>query len=556
MQPAERCANCSKPATRTVNLPTFHASPWEGDEGRLFPGKDRILPVCSRECAKELTRDNKLKIAVQRENAKRARQVADAAAKAAKQRVVADYMETEQEEVAKVRNEQAALLTASSQLALGDGTRATDPTVPLTDMSALVRSTGAGLAVSRATTFEEVFAEDRRARRSAYDTATTDAERKRMRLNDKERAFGSTDILAITERRDALGRELDDLAWKAKQVQYGHGGGAVVFHGWARLPEGSEAYNELHSEWEAIREQHERLRQQYNAIVNQLDPLFAESNRLRKEWEAALAARSAAAISYRRWLEAEALWRLPTLEDQLKRHCLRCGTAIRSMITVMLDPHGPSELEEFCSADCRKNYRPLASEWFPRCDTCRKFFVVIQPDGTVDDTAGAVRAQREAIHPGTSFECGDVLYCSPLCLLAAPVDLDDWLPIDDEAWSRVLPVPHPRLTAAGRYADARRRVLDEAKRKAATLRHAAQAPPSAHEVVALPMHVESSAGRATVESAVAWLQEQLQHGEVPARETERAAQDHGISSRTLDRARHILQVRSYKRGRHWFWRLE
>jgi hypothetical protein len=563
MHSTEQCANCSKPATRTVNLPTFHTSPWQGEEGRLFPGKDRILPVCNRECAKQLTAGNKLKIAAQREGAKQAKQdaeaaaeAAQAAAKAARQRSVADYLEANQAEVARTWDEQAKLLNASRRLALGDGTRDTDPTVPLADMSALVRSTGAGLAVVCAKGFEEIFAEVRRTRRDAYDTANVNVKSKKTQLDTQNAALRAPHLVALKERSEALSRELDELERNANRRRHGYGHGVAIVKGWANLPEGSADYNKRRAEWDAIGEQHEALRQQYNAILDQLDLPFAESKRLSQEWEAARAALSAAAASYRHWLEAEALWRRPPLEEQLRRHCLRCGAAIGFMTTVMIDPHGTSELAEFCSADCRRNYDELASEWFPRCDTCMRFFLVIQPDGTVDDTAGAVRARREVINPITSFECKEVLYCSPPCLLASPVDLDDWLPVDDEAWRCVIPVPHPRMTAAGRYADARRRVLEEAKRKAVTLRQAAGTSPSAHGVAALPVHVEAKPSRTTVELAVAWLRERLQHGEVPARETEQAAQEGGIAPRTLDRAKRILAVRSYKRGRHWFWRVE
>jgi hypothetical protein len=352
---------------------------------------------------------------------------------------------------------------------------------------------------------------------------------------------------------------LDELEWRAKRLLKGDVMGNPIFPGLEKLGPNSPVYKRFHAELEGIREHHARRCLDYNALNDQLSGPFAEFERAQKEYDAALATRSAAAASYRRWLETEASWRMPSLENELKRHCLRCGTPVRFTTTVMLDRHGRSELEEFCSADCRKHYQPLASEWFPRCDTCRRFFVVIKPDGTVDDTVGAVRARREVIHPITSFECGDVYYCSPMCQFAAPVDLDDWLPVDDEAWSRVLPVPHPRLTAAGRYAEARRRALEDAKRRAATLRRAEQTPSRGHQAIALPVHIETAIGHSgggAMAAAVAWLREQLREGEVSARDTEQAAQQQGISSRTLDRARRVLGVRSHRRGRRWIWTLQ
>ena len=63
------------------------------------------------------------------------------------------------------------------------------------------------------------------------------------------------------------------------------------------------------------------------------------------------------------------------------------------------------------------------------------------------------------------------------------------------------------------------------------------------------------ADRSATGQATRWLRESLSDGPVPAEEVRQRANAAGVASRTLDRAKAVLEVKSAKVGTRWEWSL-
>jgi hypothetical protein len=98
---------------------------------------------------------------------------------------------------------------------------------------------------------------------------------------------------------------------------------------------------------------------------------------------------------------------------------------------------------------------PFLGSWFCQCSTCFRYFFT-----DAKCTAEAVAAVRET-HDSES------IFCSVPCMLAAPIDPDDWPSHVAPCWGLVTYAPSPPRTVGERVAQAKRRLLAELRRRQA-----------------------------------------------------------------------------------------
>lgn len=392
-----------------------HTTECLGGCGRMVSTHPEKLPLCGHDrCAMVALAEQTAKEEA-RIRAKRARVVAECRAEAEAER--GRLHAADLDGFLQLANDTAPR-------ALADGTRATNPEVPLTDMTALVPLPGRTTALATLVTPSEAIVEERRGRRRAWETAGANLHSAWEALLSAEHAFES------------------DSPARALRAQFS-----------ARDNQLRVAVSKAESQPDAVTpEQQQELRRLEDALDStaaQLAPLTQRVKELKQELETAKQAHSAAFEDYLRWLAIELERRLPRLlneEPALTRACSTCGHPI-------LFGSG-----EFCGDECRTRYRRFEGEWLPQCATCYRYFII---EGT--RTADAVGPL-----PGREKWDDDRRFCSPRCLLVAPeIDPDDWPAPDAPPWAMVVHVPPPPRTTAQRAAETRKKILALAKRFAA-----------------------------------------------------------------------------------------
>jgi len=330
--------------------------------------------------------------------------------------------------------------------ALGDGTIATDATAGVTDTTALVAIGGATTALARLASPSDAIVEERRRRREVYrtacDTACDAFDAARKAVDAAQEALDKdAHVQALRTQADALRRQLAarENALKTTVTDPDPRPGD---------PDQRPAIGTFSSLREDYQEDPElqRLTNALRSTRAQIGAATVKVDRLREAMPAAKTAMNTAQADYFRWLALEYEQRLDRLLDEkppLTRACLVCGHPIAFALG-----------KTICGDECWKKYQRFNGEWFSQCSTCLKFFVADAEGGTI-----------VPIRDADLYD--DTTYCSPRCLLASDVDLDDWPAPDAACWQNVVEVPRPPMTSAARAAAMRAKIRQQLTRERA-----------------------------------------------------------------------------------------